>query len=541
MIFDIACHPVTALLILIWLIVSGVFYWITLSLTIAKLPITRQMAHFQYVPVSYHPQEKRIGITEGFHLAVEDTQATLEAVERTELSPPPRILFYGAIILFSIVLVAPMAGVYAFREVLRPAQQQRVINMIPVMEVFLPPRPAPGDTLPTVVPGQSSNISAEDLLGLSLITPTAVDEAIVVPTATVAATRIVPTPTLFPSATPTTFPTVTVIPATPSPIPTEVLSAAPIIPVRGRMFGFRHEQQTWNNCGPASISTALSYYGWQEDQEYARRVMRPDREDKNVRPDEMINFVNEQSGIRALWRMGGTLDLLRVLIANDFPVIIGTGYMPEGYDWLGHYQTIVGFEGNTFYLYDSFIGTGENGEGYARPADDVDRDWKHFNRRFIVLYSPEREGTLQGLLGEYADANTAAQLAFATAQQEARTDPTDGYAWFNMGTSLVALQRYEEAAQAFDQSRQHGLPWRMLWYQFGPYQAYFEVGRYTDVLSLVQSNLGNGGQYVEETYYWQGRVFEAQGQLADARVAYRNALDLNPNYESAQIALDALQ
>lgn len=475
------------------------------------------------------------------HLVKEDTQPNLKMTVQYGVSPPPRIIFYGAIVLFAIIMVAPVVGIYGFRQVLRPAQQQRVINMIPFMEAFLPPRPGIGDTLPTIVPDQSSSVSAEDLLGLSLITPTAVDEAIVFPTITVTPTRRVPTLTPFPSVTPTMPPVTTVAPAIPAPTATEVLSNGIGIPVRGRMFGFRHEQQTWNNCGPASISIALSYYGWQQDQEYARRIMRPDREDKNVRPDEMVNFVNEQSDIRALWRMGGTLDLLRVLIANDFPVIIGTGYMPEGYDWLGHYQTVVGFEGTMFYLYDSFIGTGENGEGYARPATDVDRDWRHFNRRFIVLYPPERESILQGLLGDHADPNTAAQLAFTAAQEEARAAPTDGYAWFNMGTSLVALGRYQEAATAYDRATQHGLPWRMLWYQFGPYQAYFEVGRYTDVLSLVQSNLGNGGQYVEETYYWQGRALEAQGQLADARASYLNALALNSDYEDAQIALDLLQ
>lgn len=473
-------------------------------------------------------------------MAIDDTQPNLKIVTNNELMPPPPVLFYGVLFVFLLMLLAPVVGIYAFRDVLRPGQQQRVINILPVMEAFLPSRPGPGDTLPTVVADQGSLVSAESLLGLSLATPTPISDTTIGTIATMTM-DVEPTFTLVPSVTATMAPTSTIVPAMTPVIPTEEVNVASIVPARGRMYGFRHEQQTWNNCGPATISIALSYYGWQEDQEYARRIMRPDREDKNVTPDEMVAFVNEQSSIRALWRMGGTLDLLRLLVANDFPVIIGTGYMPEGYDWLGHYQALVGFDGNTFYLYDSFIGTGENGEGYARSSTDVDRDWRHFNRRFIVLYPPEREEILLALLGEHAESSTAAQLAFTIAQDEARANPTDGYSWFNMGTSLVALGRYEEATQAFDQSRRYGIPWRMLWYQFGPYEAYYSVGRYADVQALVQANLANGGQYVEETYYWQGRTFLAQGQTTEARIAFRNALAINADYEEALAALDEIQ
>ncbi len=468
-------------------------------------------------------------------MALDDTQPSLAVVPQAGLKPPPRFLLYAALIILALMLITPLAGIYVFREVLRPSQQQRVIGMIAFMEVFLPPRPAPGDTLPTVVPGRGSGTSPEDLLGLSLAT--LMPETDISPTIMPTATDIPFTPSQTPIPSPTVVQTAATVTA---PIPTDVANSVSNVPVSGRMYGFRHEQQTWNNCGPATVTIALSYYGWEGDQAYAKRVMRPDREDKNVTPDEMVAFVNEQTGVRALWRRGGTSDLLRLLIANDFPVIIGTGYMPEGYDWLGHYQTVVGFEGNTFYLYDSFIGTGENGEGYARSEDDVDRDWRHFNRRFIVLFPPDREALLLRLLGDRSDANQAAELAFLVAQDEARANPNDGYAWFNMGTALVDMGRYEEAASAFDRATQAGLPWRMLWYQFEPYEAYFNVGRYSDVLSLAQANLSNGGQYVEETYFWQGQVQAAQGMETQARTSYRNALGINPNYEDARQALELL-
>ena len=44
-----------------------------------------------------------------------------------------------------------------------------------------------------------------------------------------------------------------------------------------------------------------------------------------------------------------------------------------------------------------------------------------------------------------------------------------------------------------------GLPPRMLWYQFTPYEAYYNIGNYTNVLALVQTML-TSTPYVEETY-----------------------------------------
>ena len=470
----------------------------------------------------------------------EDTQPNLAIANVSGVAPPPPLLFYGILFLFVLMIITPIGSIIAFREILRPGQQQRVVNMLPFMEAFLPPRPSPGDTLPTPMSGGDLDSVSDSLLSISISTPlpTLLSEEIVptvIPTSQEATLRKPATPS--PAITPTMRPS-----AVPSVVPTEItaLSSAPAIPTSGRMYGFRHEQQTWNNCGPASITIALSYYGWPEDQEFARRILRPDREDKNVTPDEMVAFVNAETNIRALWRMGGSLDMLRLLIANEFPVIIGTGYMPEGYDWLGHYQTVVGFDPGSFYIYDSFIGTGENGEGYARPVAEVDREWQHFNRRFIVLYPPDRGAQLLSLLGDLADPMAAAAAAFETAQQDARTNPRNGFAWFNIGTSLVALGQYQQAALAFDQARQVNLPWRMLWYQFGPYEAYYNIGRYSDVTALVQSNLNNGGQYVEETFYWQGMVYAAQGQTADARNAFRQVLSINPNAAFAQEALNRL-
>ncbi len=474
-------------------------------------------------------------------------------VARRQVAPPPLLLW----IVIGLVLLAVLggaAGIVVFRTALLPGQQQRVIDQLPFMRAFMPPTPQ-GGVLPTALPQGESAISPEELLDapLALVTPTGAVTAV----PTQAAVEIVP------SATPTaTLPaTATPVPPTFTPFPTEIVptqaggadagegsllavaAAVPARPSAERLFGIRHVKQTWNNCGPANLTMALSFYGWTQEQSVAAEYLKPNREDKNVNPGEMVSFVNERTGVRAVTRIGGTTEMLRAFIAAGFPVVIETGYMPEGYDWIGHYQTVVGYDDTlgVFYVYDSYLGTGENGEGIAETYSDVDANWQHFNRTFIVLYAQEREDEVRAILGELADLTTAAEHALAVAQAEARANPQNAFAWFNMGTSYTRLGRYEEAAAAFDQARRVGtLPWRITWYQFGPFEAYFNAGRYDDVLALVNANLANGAQFVEETYYWNGRVLAMQGNTAAAADAFRQALAHNPRYADARAALDRL-
>jgi hypothetical protein len=475
---------------------------------------------------------------------------------------PPRILLWGVIGLFIVGLLGAVAGVLFFREVMTPGQQVRVLDRLPFMEAFLPPRPDPDAQLATAGPVDEE--AAESLLfgSLDLSTPEAeVTEEATPETDEVEATEEVSLPAaLAPTA---TEPPPTPVPPTAEPTAIATESAPEVdsnqvnavsqniesedfaaVPVRtwgtsAYNSGIRHVRQTWNNCGPANITMALSYYGWTRGQEFAASYLKPEREDKNVSPHEMVAFVNEHSDIRALWRMGGDLDLLRTLLHNQFPVVIERSHNFEGDSWIGHYQTIAGYDDaqRIFYIYDSWLGRGEY---ITETYDEVDRAWQHFNHIFIVVYEPSREQRLMEILGERADPSSAAEYAFNVAQAEARRDQENAFAWFNMGTSLTELGRYEEASRAFDRAISIGLPWRMLWYQFGPFEAYYNVGRYEDVLAYVNTNLTNGGEWVEETFYWQGRAYAALGRTQEATAAFRMALRRNRLFAEAQQALNRL-
>jgi tetratricopeptide (TPR) repeat protein len=79
----------------------------------------------------------------------------------------------------------------------------------------------------------------------------------------------------------------------------------------------------------------------------------------------------------------------------------------------------------------------------------------------------------------------------------------------------------------------------MLWYQFGPYEAYYQVGRYDDVILLADTALQDR-PYLEEAFYYKALALQAQGDTAGALENFRQAADFNPNFLAARDALAAL-
>jgi hypothetical protein len=318
--------------------------------------------------------------------------------------------------------------------------------------------------------------------------------------------------------------------------------AAPL-PTYYQLQNLRYEPQGWNNCGPATLTSVLSYFGYKDNQVRAATWLKPNGEDKNVSPWQIVEFVNTQVPelpVFAVKRYGGDLTLLKTLIANNFPVMIEAGYDPEPQrlGWMGHYLFVKGYDDSVQVVItnDSYLGESTN---YT--YDHIQEFWQHFNYAYVVVYEKSREEALMKLLGTNADEQQNYINALEIARNEAVADNTDKFAWFNMGTNFVGLKMYNEAAVAYDQARNLGLPWRMLWYQFGPFEAYNAVGRYQDTIDLAKANLNDGGgQYVEETFYYAAVAREGLGETSRAIDNYRGALQFNPHFTPAREALDRL-
>lgn len=363
---------------------------------------------------------------------------------------------------------------------------------------------------------------------------------------TLTRTAFLPQPTASIPFTPTYFPPV----HTPRPSATALPSPTQV-PQRVLLDGIRHEYQNFNNCGPANLSMALSYWGWEGDQNVARAYLRPSYEldDKNVNPFEMVDFVEAHTPYRAVWRVGGDLALVKRCLAAGFPLLLAFGMDPEDDSWLGHYRTVTGYDDATqqLFVHDSYTG---RPQGDYVPYSEVEHYWRHFNHVLVLIYPPEREAEALAALGSHANPVYAYQRAAERAQVE--TSMLSGqdafFAWFNLGASLLHLGDYAGAAGAYDSA--YALyaelpsgqrPWRILWYVDGPLAAYYHTGRYQDVINLADLTLsGMNRPVLEEVLYWRGMARAALGDSNGAVEDLRRAYSLNPNATPAGEALRQL-
>ncbi len=79
----------------------------------------------------------------------------------------------------------------------------------------------------------------------------------------------------------------------------------------------RHEYQTWNNCGPATLAMALSFYNLPQTQKDIAPYVKPDPEDKNVSPSELVEYVRKQTSYKIIHTFNANLLKIKLLIAND--------------------------------------------------------------------------------------------------------------------------------------------------------------------------------------------------------------------------------
>jgi tetratricopeptide (TPR) repeat protein len=157
----------------------------------------------------------------------------------------------------------------------------------------------------------------------------------------------------------------------------------------------------------------------------------------------------------------------------------------------------------------------------------------------MVIYFPQYEDEIKNLLASKWDPNLNRQTALDSSQAFTIQNPTDSFAWFNFGSNLVYFDRYEEAALAYDKSRELGLPLRMFRYQFGPFLAYFHANRNDDLLVLTDYARGITDMS-EEAWLWYGYGLYRNGDYTGARKAWEKADSINPKFFEDQ-ARNALQ
>ncbi|NCP87763.1 MAG: hypothetical protein CO094_06980 [Anaerolineae bacterium CG_4_9_14_3_um_filter_57_17] len=380
--------------------------------------------------------------------------------------------------------------------------------------------------------------------------------------------RIV-TATLLALRTPSSTPTLTATPVPVGPSATPTLSPTPL-PASVTLPGVKYISQAggYNLCGPSNLTMALKFWQWPGTRDEILWAIKPGvndpklefwkrgQSDRNVMPYEMADFVNNNIDLRAVWRYGGNAKLLKNFVAAGYPMLIEKGEFQTDYSgkvsWMGHYQFITGYSDaeRYFLVQDTLEKVGPNTKV---DYDQLENEWRAFNYLFMVIYPAGREDQVNTLLGSWRDETWANQHALTVANEDVKTQSgLDLYfAWFNKGTSHVQLLEYFDAASAYDQAfllypdlplEKDKLPYRMLWYQTGPYKAYFYSARYQDVIDLADVTLYQtiSDPTLEESLYWRGMAEQAAGNTAAALADFQAANHINPRMSAIIQALQSL-
>lgn len=346
---------------------------------------------------------------------------------------------------------------------------------------------------------------------------------------------VVPTVVTTPTSTP-------IVNLTPSITPTATFAP---LPAQASIRSPQFEQQTPNNCGPATLSMMLHIYGWLGNQKDISDLIKPVVGDRNVNPEELRYYIRTQVGwLNMEYRVGGDIATLKRLIAANYPVMVESVTALDPNDalgptddlWAAHYLLLTGYDDSTqeFTVQDSY-----HGPNLKIAYSKLKEQWHAFNNLYIVMYFPQFEEEMKSLLGSNWDADANRLNALAASQSATESHPDDAFAWFNLGSNLVYFDRYEEAASTYDQARKIGLPLRMFRYQFGPFLAYFHSNRNDDLLALANYAL-NVTEKSEEAWLWYGFGLYRNGDYEGARKAWLKAQSINPNFyeDQAQKALD---
>ena len=300
-----------------------------------------------------------------------------------------------------------------------------------------------------------------------------------------------------------------------------------------------HTYQTFNNCGPATLSMILSWYGVNASQSELGDQMRPyqiasgDNDDKTIFTYEFVEWA-EKYGLKAVGRRNGDIELLKRFSANGIPVVVKTWLHP-GED-IGHFRIVRGYDESSGVIIqdDSYEGPNKRISYY-----DFLGMWQPFSYDYMIVYTADLEEKVMAILGEEWDEQTSWQNTLERAQKESGLNPENIYPIFNVSVASYQLGDYRASVEAFERVETR-LPRRMLWYQIEPIRAYQKLGNYDRVFEIIQRLLDGGNRAFSELYLIRGEIYLEKGDKQKARQEFEQALLYNKNLKTSQDALNGL-
>ncbi|SMB91619.1 C39 family peptidase [Deinococcus hopiensis] len=151
-------------------------------------------------------------------------------------------------------------------------------------------------------------------------------------------------------------------------------------------------RQTYNACGPASLTEVLAYFGVDMAMEDVSRLTRP-TERSYMTAQAIVDFA-PQVGMEARLFRGGTLNTVRAAIRNRLPLIALQSHITTT-QVIPHWRVVAGYDdaAQQVYLMDPLLGYVRM--GYA----DFLRVWADHQGQFAVMYPPDWRGTVKKVIG----------------------------------------------------------------------------------------------------------------------------------------------
>lgn len=313
-----------------------------------------------------------------------------------------------------------------------------------------------------------------------------------------------------------------------SPQPTSI--STPVekaIPLKKQIF------QTFNNCGPATFSMLLSYYGFDVSQQELGNKLRPyqvpngDNDDKSVTLDELVEEAKNYN-LTAYYRPAGNKELLKQFIANDIPVVLRTWLNDK--DDIGHFIVVRGYSDTEQVVIsdDSYYG-----KNRKTSYETLMKRWQPFGYEFMVVATPNQVPMVKSILRINFDQNTAWKNAITLALQENQQLPTSPYPPFNASIAYYRIGDYTNSVKTFEEVETH-LPRRMLWYQIQPIEAYQKLKNYDRVFQLTDAILNDHNHAFSELYYLRAQAYLDQNKRDSALNELQLAIKYNQNYAAAK-------
>ncbi len=312
------------------------------------------------------------------------------------------------------------------------------------------------------------------------------------------------------------------------PTPDPILAPTPNtyeIPSRLHVF------QSFNNCGPATLSMALSYEGITIDQAELGQILRPyqvpggDNDDKSVTLNEVAKQA-ETYGLTTYLRPNGDIEKLKQFIANDIPVITRTWLSLD--EDIGHYRIVRGYDENTKQIIQDDSLQGRN---LRYSYNEFNALWKTFNYEYLVLIPENKIEIVKSILGNDLNETTGWENAKTRIENELLEDPQSTDLLFALSRIHYYLGNYDKSVNYFNQV-ENLVSFRALWYQLEPLLSIYETGDYTRVFQISNKILNNQNRAYSELYKLRGDMYQNQGQIDLARSEYQKAVFYNTSFAS---------